>query len=135
MKNTKKYHSISHAKFHLSIHLILCTKYRKNILNKYGDEIKQIAVNASAGKKFNIMKMEIDQNHIHLMIDFEPSISIGYIVKVIKSQTTQKLWNEHEDELKRHYWKRRILWSGGYFACTVGDASRSTLEYYIANQG
>lgn len=104
-------------------------------MNEYGNEIKQIAINAANGKKFSIMKMEIDQNHIHFLIDFEPSISIGYIVKVIKSQTTQKLWNLHEDELTRHYWKRRILWSGGYFVCTIGDAPRSTLEYYIANQG
>ena len=130
-----KYTGKNHSKFRLSLHLILCVKYRKRLLNKLGNEIKQYSLDVTDGKKFTIMKMEIDGDHIHYLIDFEPSISIGYIVKVIKAYTTQKIWTVHEQYMLTKFWKRRILWSGGYFACTVGDASRSTLEYYIANQG
>jgi putative transposase len=32
-------------------------------------------------------------------------------------------------------WKRQILWSDGYFACSIGQVSQKTIEHYIQNQG
>ncbi len=37
--------------------------------------------------------------------------------------------------LKNHFWKEHTLWSDGYFACSVGNACKETIERYIANQG
>ena len=45
------------------------------------------------------------------------------------------MWNKHEEFLHKHYWKKRILWSGRYFAASVGEASLETIMRYIENQG
>ena len=33
------------------------------------------------------------------------------------------------------YWKKKIFWSDGYFACSIGEVSSSTIQKYIESQG
>ncbi|MFD0008957.1 transposase [Streptomyces sp. NPDC127178] len=37
-------------------------------------------------------------------------------------------------ELVRHYWRAQKLWSGSYFAGSVGGAPLSIVKQYIAQQ-
>ena len=32
-------------------------------------------------------------------------------------------------------WKKRIFWSDGYFACSIGEVSSAIIQKYIENQG
>ena len=53
-------------------HLIFVCKYRKKLLIQYGDQIKKILEDATKEKDIKIIEMEIDKNHIHLLIRFNP---------------------------------------------------------------
>jgi putative transposase len=57
------YISRNHSKYFLMAHLIFVTKYRKKLLIKYGDEIKQILSDIVEEKDFEIIKMEVDKDH------------------------------------------------------------------------
>lgn len=37
--------------------------------------------------------------------------------------------------LSKQYWKKRIFWSDGYFACSIGEVSSATIQKYIESQG
>lgn len=41
---------------------------------------------------------------------------------------------DFECELEQHYWRAKRLWSGSYFAGSVGGAPISVLKQYIENQ-
>lgn len=84
---------------------------------------------------FDIIIMETDRDHIHLLLEYDTTVRVCDLVKVIKQQTTQYLWDRYPAFLSRHFWKRRILWSDGYFACSIGEVSSATIEKYIASQG
>lgn len=47
--------------------------------------------------------MESDKDHIHLLIDYEPKVSILQIVRRLKQESTIDLWRVHENELKKHF--------------------------------
>ena len=81
--------------------------------------------------------METDCDHIHLLIDYDPKVSILQIVRRIKQETTFELWKRHENYyLKNHFWKERTFWSDGYFTCSVGNVvSYEIIKEYIKNQG
>ncbi|MDO4337740.1 MAG: transposase [Eubacteriales bacterium] len=32
------------------------------------------------------------------------------------------------------YWKKKIFWSDGYFACSIGKVSPATIQIYIESQ-
>jgi REP element-mobilizing transposase RayT len=33
------------------------------------------------------------------------------------------------------FWKEKTLWGDGYFACSIGEASKETIMKYIEKQG
>ena len=79
--------------------------------------------------------METDKDHIHYMIETEPTIPISKVVHSIKSYTTYHIWKKHTEYLKNHFWKEHTFWTDGYFACSVGNVSEKMLKQYIENQG
>ena len=78
--------------------------------------------------------METDKDHIHYMIETEPTISISKVVNLIKSYTTYHIWKKHIEYPKNHFWKEHTFWMDGYFACSVGNVSEEILKQYIENQ-
>jgi putative transposase len=82
-----------------------------------------------------IQVMEVDKDHIHLLVDYSPNVSISQIVRLLKQTTTPKVWFSHSTELRKHFWQKHVFWSSGYFVCSTGDASTETIAKYIAEQG
>jgi putative transposase len=136
MKRNETYESIAHAKTRLRYHIILSTKYRKKCLNEIHESILEAFTLAEKNSSFKILTMELDKDHIHLLMKWKPSLSIVQVVRRLKILTTKYIWEKNEDYLKKYYWgNKRKLWSGGYFCSTIGDVSERTLKNYIENQG
>jgi len=84
---------------------------------------------------FKIIEMEVDIDHIHILIQYAPKISILQIVRRLKQISTINIWKNYSKELKRCFWKENTFWGDGYFACSVGNVSKETIEKYIRSQG
>ena len=131
------YKSKNHSKYSLKVHLVFVVKYRKKLINKdinffLKTKIQQIADRSD----FDVELMETDKDHIHLLMDYEPKVSILQIVRRLKQKTTYELWKVHEEYLKKHFWREKTFWSDGYFAYSIGEgASYDTIQEYIRNQG
>jgi putative transposase len=119
------------------VHLIFVCKYRKKLLEKFDKEIKQIFIDISIKYNFNIIEMECDKDHIHLLIQYNPIQSIVEIVRLLKQISTFKIWRQNNNQkyLYNQFWKEKTFWSDGYFACSIGNVSKETIEKYIQNQG
>ncbi len=132
----ENYQHRRHNKNLLLVHLILVTKYRKRLFfGEFREDTKQVIYDICAEHHWYIKRIETDEDHVHILLQYSPNDSISNIVSVIKQNSTYRIWNKYEEFLHKHYWKKRILWSGGYFAALVGDASRETIMRYIENQG
>ena len=134
-KSNKNYKSKNHSKFILTYHIIFTCKYRKKLLIKYGEDVKQIMYDISKRYDFDIKEMEVDKDHIHMMISSVPKISPLQIVRVLKQQSTIQMWRRYSSELKKQFWKENTFWTDGYFCSTIGEVSSKTLKHYIQNQG
>ena len=130
------YNKSGHVKHNLKVHIILVSKYRKPIFkNNLSDDIKQFIYDASKLYKYNIIEMETDIDHIHILLEYSPKHSISNIIKNLKQYSTYKMWKIHNLILSKHYWKQKILWSDGYFTCSIGEVSESIIKQYIKKQG
>lgn len=134
-KPNKNYKSKNHSKFILTYHIIFTCKYRKKLLIKYGEDVKQIMYDISKKYDLDIKEMEVDKDHIHMMISSAPKISPLQIVRVLKQQSTIQMWRRYASELKKQYWKENTFWTDRYFCSTIGEVSSETLKHYIQNQG
>ena len=134
----ENYTKSTHAIFSLKYHLILTVKYRKPLLIKYGLDIKNKILDIAKTSRFDIISINSDIDHIHMLLSTEPNISPSQIVKSIKGQTTQDLWNKYPSELRQEFWKKKInhvFWSPSYFITSVGEVNQQIIENYINNQG
>lgn len=129
------YNSKNHSKFILRYHIILVCKYRKNLMIQYGEFVKENMLSISQKYDFIILEIEVDKNHIHLLVESEPKVSSLMIIRVLKQQTTIRLWNKFSDKLRKYFWKERTFFTDGYFVSTIGEVSTETLRKYIQNQG
>lgn len=132
------YKSKNHSKFSLKAHLVFVIKYRKPLLknNLIVNQLRLKLADIEARSDFNIELAEVDKDHIHILVDYEPKVSILQIVRRLKQETTFTLWRLFEEKLRKHYYKERTFWSDGYFVCSIGvGASYETIQKYISSQG
>lgn len=131
------YNRGGHSKYSMKVHIIFVTKYRKKIFNS--DErinnIKQFLYDIVKRYGYTIIQMETDKDHIHILLEYSPKVSVFNIVKQLKQYSTYQMWKYGEGYLSKQYWKHKILWSDGYFACSIGQVSQEIIEKYIQTQG
>lgn len=125
-----------HNKNLLMAHLIFVTKYRKKLFyGKFREDTKQYLYEICRKNHWYIKRMETDQDHIHILLQYNPTDSITRIVTIMKQYSTYYLWEKYSAFLEKRYWKERTLWSDGYFAASIGTVSQSVIEHYIEHQG
>jgi putative transposase len=131
-----RYHRHNRRKYSLKVHIVLVTKYRKQILNgAIADDTKQKIYDICNMHRFEIIAMETDKDHIHILLGYDTTDRVCDIVKILKQETTNYLWLKYTAFLSSQYWKKKIFWSDGYFACSIGEVSEKTIQKYIENQG
>lgn len=129
------YETNSHCKYLIALHLILVVKYRKQLLvGEIGEFVKDSFARISERSAFDIEEIEIDKDHVHVLLKITPRFSVSQHVRRIKQQTNKELWLKFPG-LKTQFWAEKTFWSDGYFVCSVGNASAETIRKYIQEQG
>lgn len=136
LKGTDRYHHRGHNKTRPLVHLVFVTKYRKPILHgNFRTDVKQLVFESAQRHHWYIERMETDKDHIHILLQYPPNDSIRKIVSILKQESTYYILEEYAGFLRYYYWAEHTLWSDGYFAASIGDASVETIRKYIASQG
>ena len=99
-----------------------------------GEFVKQAVLTISESSDLSVEEIEIDNNHIHVLLRISPRYSIGQPVRRIKQQTNTLIWRQYPS-LKKQFRVENTFWSDGYFVCSVGNASADTIRKYIQEQG
>ena len=131
-----RYNCHNRRKYSLKVHIVLVTKYRKQLLKgNIADDVKQKIFDICKSQEWEIIAMETDKDHIHFLVEYDATDRVCDIVKVVKQETTYYLWQKYGSFLSKQYWKKRIFWSDGYFACSIGEVSSAIIQKYIESQG
>ena len=91
------YISKNHSKCLLMAHLIFVCKYRKKLLIRLGEQIKSIFHDIAKEKDFEIVEMEVDEDHIHLLVKYPPTKSILEVVRLFKQISTYRIWRQNNN--------------------------------------
>ncbi|GGO82941.1 IS200/IS605 family transposase [Nonomuraea cavernae] len=74
-----------------------------------------------------------ETNHVHLLVNFPPKVALSKLVNSLKGVSSRRMRQEFP-ELAAHYYRATKLWSGSYFAGSVGGAPITVLRQYIKQQ-
>ena len=114
---------------------MFATKYRRKIFNAGVSEYLRHRLREVTEHypELEIIEYNHDKDHIHILISIPPKMSVGQVVRIIKSNTSTKL-KQKFPFLKEVYWGTNAVWSGSYFVSTVG-VTESVIRQYIEMQG
>ncbi len=125
----------SHSVYRTEYHLVLVTKYRHKALNpaKFKSVTEQAirdTVDHILGVE--IVEMNLQPEHVHLVLIIPPKYAVAKVVEIIKSRSakvvrTEIVW------LDKLYYDTPSLWSVGYFVSTVG-IDEETIRKYVRYQ-
>ncbi len=119
------------SKHVLWYHLVLVTKYRITLSDRFWVKCKESIINI---KGVDIKEINQHKDHIHILLTSTPSEKLSDIVKKIKQISTHKMYSSYSVYLREHYWhKERMSRSKGYYIASVG-ASLPQVVSYIRNQ-
>ena len=98
----------------LKYHVILVTKYRKPILDS---EVMNCVIETLKEKmklhKCNIITARGDQSdHIHFMIELNPTQSVSLIIKLMKQYSSYYAWQAFPGRLRKNYCYKNLFCSG-----------------------
>jgi len=126
----RKRHSVSliHA------HLVFCTKYRRNVLSRrVFDLLRKSMRQTTAALGIEILALESDGDHVHLMIQYPPNLSLSEIVRRLKGASSRFIRKHKLPEVLRKLWGK-AFWSPSYFVVSCGGAPLETIKAYVDNQ-
>ena len=126
----KEYRYSSHTVTRLTVHIVWVTKYRYKVLK--GDiqkRCRKVLVQICDADDVRILNGVVSKDHVHMHVEYPPSISISDLVKHLKGRSSQLLQREFP-ELAKRYWGKHF-WAIGYGAWSTGNVTEKMVEKYL----
>lgn len=134
--STYKFDKNRHSVFSLNYHFVQCVKYRRKIFTNDNiiNELKERTLNIATSYGIEIISMETDLDHIHILFKSKPQIDMIKFINNWKSATSKAIQNRYSDELKGKLWNHKF-WSGSYCLITTGQTTLEQVKKYVEEQG
>lgn len=117
--------------YNLGYHIIWCPKYRRKVLTDGIDvELKRLIREKCDEHNWDLEKLEVMADHVHIFVKCKPTDSVAYIVAQIKGYTSHEL----KKLFPRLNSRLPNLWTRSYYAESVGIINEETIKRYIENQ-
>jgi putative transposase len=132
LRPARNYRSHWHCIYHLKYHLVLVTKYHRKCLSPLIQQrLKEIVEETCLLWDVTCEQFGAEADHIHLLLDFHPSLEPAKFIGNLKTVTSRLLRKEFQGHFSKYYWKP-VLWSRAYCLISAGGAPLRILSEYIA---
>ena len=117
MSNFKK---LSHVIYRCTYHIVWTPKYRFRVLEGMVKDLlsKDIPM-LLEWKSSELIEMNIQIDHIHLVVSVPPKVSISTLMGTLKGKTAIKIFKSYPQLKVKPYWGNHF-WAKGYCVDTVG---------------
>jgi putative transposase len=125
-------HTLSHTTWNCKYHIVFAPKYRRKIF--FGEKRQEIGAmlrQLCKWKEVNILEAEVCPDHVHMLVEIPPKISISSFMGYLKGKSSLMIY-EKWGNMKYKYRNREFL-CRGYYVDTVGKNTKKIQEY-IAHQ-
>ncbi|WP_305877220.1 IS200/IS605 family transposase [Helicobacter pylori] len=131
MSNAVLYKSNHNVVYSCKYHIVWCPKYRRKVLvGAVEMRLKEIIQEVAKELRVEIIEMQTDKDHIHILADIDPSFGVMKFIKTAKGRSSRILRQEF------NYLKTKLptLWTNSCFISTVGGVPLNVVKQYIENQ-
>ncbi len=124
----------SHSVFMLWYHLILVTKYRREVFtDDISNRAKEIFENIATNYHITLIEWNHDSDHVHIIFRSHPKTELSKFINAYKSASSRLIKQEFES-VRNKLWKS-YFWSQSFCLLTSGSAPIDVIKQYIESQG
>jgi putative transposase len=124
----------NHSVFLLYYHLILVTKYRRQVIDdEISDYAKATFERISESYRITLVEWNHDKDHIHIVFKAQPKTELTKFINAYKSASSRLIKRDFP-RVKQFLWKE-MFWSRSFCLLTTGGAPIDVIKRYIQNQG
>jgi len=125
--------TLSHCFYDLKYHLVFTPKYRGKVLasSKVKDELRRILEVIAKWKHWEIIELNIQDDHLHLCLLSTPKDSVSYIMQIMKGKSSA--WIKKKIKKAHGLYEKQSLWARGYFVSTIG-IDEYIIRRYVRHQ-
>lgn len=125
-----RFRKSSHATYHTEYHLVWIPRYRRKVFVKGVKEyvVKVLSNVPDLDPDIEVIKLNVQIDHVHMIILIPPRIAVANVVQFIKSQSAKKIRAKFPF-FKKVYRGQAGVWSRGYCISTVGLKEKEILRY------
>ena len=123
----------NHSVFLLYYHLILVTKYRRQVIDdEISDFAKDTFIRISESYHITLVEWNHDKDHVHIMFKAQPKTELTKFINAYKSASSRLIKRDFP-RVKQFLWKE-MFWSKSFCLLTTGGAPIDLIKIYIQNQ-
>lgn len=120
--------------YSLEYHVVWCVKYRQKIITtEIKESLLKILTKIAEDNNFEILEVNTNEDHIHLLISCSPQHYVPNVIKALKGVSARLLMKKHACFLKQKLWGEH-LWNPSYFISTVSENTEDQIREYIQKQ-
>ena len=128
------FYTNNHSVFSLNYHLIMCIKYRKEVINQeISLRLKEMFEYISPRYNIILEEWNHDKDHVHILFRAEPNTEISKFINAYKSASSRLIKKEYP-KIKEHLWKE-TFWSQSFCLISTGGTTVDIIKEYIQTQG
>ena len=100
-----KFKKLSHVIYHHRYHTVWTPKYRFRVLQGAVKEaVEQKIRMICEWKKLEIIELNIQADHVHIILDVPPKLSISQVMGYLKGKTAIQVFKKFPGLKKKPYW-------------------------------
>ena len=125
-----RFRKSAHAVYKTEYHIVWTPRYRKKL---FVEGIKQYAEKVlrhldGLAEDIEVIKVNVQLDHIHMVIVIPPRVSVARAVQYIKSRSAKELKTKFPS-MNKAIRGREGIWSRGYCVSTIGLSEKGILSY------
>lgn len=134
MENIRNFNTNNHSVFLLQYHLIMCTKYRRKVIDdKVSHRLKEMFLHIAPSYNITLEEWNHDSDHVHILFRGQPNTEISKFINAYKSASSRLIKKEYQD-IRKSLWKE-MFWSQSFCLISTGGATADVIRQYIQTQG
>lgn len=133
MKTVRDLDTNNHSVFMLHYHLIMCTKYRREVIDDdISNRLKEIFLRIADSYNIVLEEWNHDIDHVHILFRGAPNTELSKFINAYKSASSRLIKKENP-KIKKSLWKE-MFWSQSFCLISTGGVSVDIIKQYIQTQ-
>jgi len=130
-----RFRKLSQTIWYCQYHIVWVPKYRYRVLTgKVGQEVERCVRAFSEQQSCEVIELNVQVDHVHLLAMVPPKVSISAFVGIIKGRTAIRVLNRFRKLKEKPYWGNHF-WARGYCVDTVGLDAEMIRKYVKYQEG